>query len=136
MKNIDKFLIELKDLNLPIEDYLIVSSGPLAIRGIRDCGDLDILVSDKLFHELSDTYPVIIGESISKVSLGNIEFLHRNEKQNDEYDFDRQRAHVEIINDVPFQDLKTCLYFKEKGEREKDKKDTELIKEYLSKSYE
>lgn len=135
MRNIDLFLIELKSLNLPAEDYLVISSGSLAVHNIRECHDLDIIISDTLFAELSKKYSVTISESVSKISLGNIEFIHRSANQDDEYEFNRQRAKAEIIDGIPFQDLETCLYFKEKGEREKDKKDVELIKEYLRKSY-
>lgn len=133
MRNIDRLLIELKKLELPTEEYLIISSGPLAIHNIRDCNDLDIIISDKLFSNLSQNYPIEIGEYVSKIILGDIEFIHRNIKQYGEYDFDRQRAKAEIIDGIPFQDLETCLFFKEKGEREKDKKDVELIKQCLNK---
>jgi hypothetical protein len=133
MRNIDKFIIELKSLQLPPEEYLIISSGPLAIHNIRECNDLDIIISDKLFADLSIRYPVEVGEHVSKILIGDIECIHRNIQQDDEYDFGRQRTKAEIIDGIPFQDLKSCLYFKEKGEREKDRKDVELIKEYLKK---
>lgn len=133
MRNIDNLLIELKKLKLPPEEYLIISSGPLAIHNIRDCNDLDIIISDKLFANLSEKYPVEIGEYISKIRIGDIEFIHRNKQQDDEYDFDRQRVKAEMVDGIPFQDLKSCLYFKEKGSRDKDKKDVELIKQFLSK---
>lgn len=132
MRKIDKFLIELKQLNFPVKDYLIVSSGPLAIRDIRECGDLDILISDRLFDDLSKIHTVEIGEHVSKISFENIECMHRNFVQDDKYNFVYQRANAEIINGIPFQDLKTCLFFKEKSEREKDKKDVELIKKYMN----
>ena len=132
MRNIDRLLIELKALNLPVEDYLVISSGPLAIHNIRECNDLDIIISDALFGYLSKKYSVEIGEHVSKILIGDIEFMHRNIKQDDEYDFDRQRAKAEIIDGFPFQDLESCLYFKERGEREKDKRDVEFIKEYLN----
>lgn len=133
MRNIDRLLTELKKLEFPPEDYLIISSGPLAIHNIRECNDLDIIISDKLFADLSIKYPVEVGEHVSNILIGDIECIHRNIQQDDDYDFDRQRAKAEIIDGIPFQDLQSCLYFKEKGEREKDKKDVELIKEYLSK---
>jgi hypothetical protein len=133
MRNIDKFLTELKELNFSPDDYLIVSSGSLAIHNIRECGDLDIIISDKLFANLSEKYPVEIGEYISKIRIGYIEFIHRNKQQDDEYDFDRQRVKAEMVDGIPFQDLESCFYFKEKGSRDKDKKDVELIKQFLSK---
>ena len=134
MRNIDKFLIELKELNFPPEDYLIVSSGPLAIHDIRECGDLDILISDRLFNDLSKIYSVEVGAHVSKISFEHIECMHRNFAQDNEYDFNHQRSNAEIIDGIPFQDLKTCLFFKEKSKSEKDKKDVELIKSYMNKN--
>ena len=39
---------EFRGLNLPLGEYVVVSSGVLAIRGIREAGDIDAIVSEKL----------------------------------------------------------------------------------------
>jgi hypothetical protein len=132
MRNIDRFLHELKELNLSPEDYLIVSSGSLAIHNIRECNDLDILISKKLFHELAQKYPVIVESELSKISLDDIELLYITSYTDPEKDFNYQRNRADIIDGIPFQDLQTCLFFKEISSREKDKKDVELIKNYLN----
>lgn len=134
MRNIDKFLNELKELNFSTEEYLIISSGPLAIHNIRECNDLDLIISEKLFRELSKKYQIISEPTLSKISLGDIELLFITSYTDPEKDFKYQRDRADIINGFPFQDLATCLFFKEKGEREKDKKDVELIKKYLAKN--
>ena len=46
------YLAELKALNLPLGHYAIFGSGPLAVRGIREAADLDIIVSESLWKEL------------------------------------------------------------------------------------
>lgn len=43
--NRDKF-DKLTRLNLPINQYAITGSGPMGARGLKDIGDIDIIVSD------------------------------------------------------------------------------------------
>lgn len=132
MNNIQKFLRELKDLNLPLGEYVIISSGPLAIRGIRECSDLDILVTKKLFDQFAKNHEVVIKDNFSGIEIGNIELLNKTSMMDDEYSVERQIAEAEMINDFPFQKLETCIHFKEKSGREKDLKDLELIKNFLN----
>ena len=51
-------LKELAKLNLPKDKFVIFGSGPMAIRGIRNSEDLDILVKEDLWKELSNKYPL------------------------------------------------------------------------------
>ncbi len=39
-------------LNLPLRQFTVVGSGALAIRGIRDAADIDLLVTQKLYDGL------------------------------------------------------------------------------------
>jgi hypothetical protein len=55
----EKLLNELKKLNLPPDEFAITSSGCLAVRGIREANDLDLVVSDKLFDDLSKRKNII-----------------------------------------------------------------------------
>ncbi len=132
--NIQKFLEELKLLNLPIGEYVIVSSGPMAMRGIRECGDLDLLITEKLFNDLSKKYTADKAENFSKVVISeNIEALYFGHNPNDVYPEERQIREAEMIEGFPFQNLETCLYFKEHSDREKDRADVVLIKEFMNK---
>ena len=134
MNNIYKFLKELKNLNFPLGEYVIVSSGSMAIRGIRECSDLDLLVSDSLFEILSQKYPVIEMQNLSKVTIGNIECLHIKNNPEDLYPTERQVREADLIEGFPFQNLETCVYFKEREGREKDLRDISLIKKFLDES--
>jgi hypothetical protein len=133
MNNIHKFLEELKALQFPIGEYVIISSGPMAIRGIRECSDIDLIVSDKLFDELSKKYSVIEEPGMFKIDIGNISCMHRSDTPSNLYPIKKQIEEAEMIEGFPFQSLETCLYFKENSDREKDKNDVKLIKEYLNK---
>lgn len=62
----------LKELNLPKEHFVVVSSGALAIRGLRQAKDLDVIVDELLWEKLSKKYEV-------KLNEWNVENLHINE---------------------------------------------------------
>ncbi|GAF93599.1 unnamed protein product, partial [marine sediment metagenome] len=53
-----KYLDELKRLDLPKDKYAIFGSGPLAIRGLRENRDLDIIVKPELWEKLVNEYPI------------------------------------------------------------------------------
>jgi hypothetical protein len=53
-----KYLDELRTLNLPKGKFSIFGSGPLAIRGLRENNDIDILVIHELWNDLADKYTV------------------------------------------------------------------------------
>ncbi len=36
---------KVKNLNLPIGDYALFGSAPMGIRGLRECHDIDIIVT-------------------------------------------------------------------------------------------
>jgi hypothetical protein len=46
---------KLQELNFPIGEYVLVGSGPLAARELREASDLDIAVTDKLWQQLLDS---------------------------------------------------------------------------------
>lgn len=133
--HLKKLLIELGTFCLPVGEYVLVSSSVMAARDIRECNDLDLVVTENLFNDLSKKYSVIENSGFSKIVLSeNIEVLYFGHNPNDEYPTERQIQEAEMIEGFPFQNLETCLYFKESSDREKDKSDVELIKNYLNNS--
>jgi hypothetical protein len=47
---------EMKKLKFPQGQYVIVGSGPLVVRGIRETNDIDIVVSPKLFEKCNSSF--------------------------------------------------------------------------------
>jgi len=47
-----RYLDELRDLNLPKEEFVIFGTGPMAIRGLKENNDLDIVVCENLWNKL------------------------------------------------------------------------------------
>ena len=68
-------LRELDSLGLPAGEYAITSSGPLAVRGIRPAGDIDLIVTDRLWAKLSAKYGVTMQGNNGSIRIGNIEVL-------------------------------------------------------------
>lgn len=69
-----KYLKELEKLNLPKNQYVIFGSGPLAIRGIRENEDIDLIVTKKLWDELLKNTK-IIKKSEKELTIGNIQIF-------------------------------------------------------------
>jgi len=124
------FLKELDDLNLPLGEYVITSSGVLAVRGIREAADLDILVSDRLWQDLVLKYKVEKGELCDSIYLGNLHLMGNWHSKDRLYSTQEQIEGADIIDGHPYLNLNMLKEFKEKSGREKDKKDIELISLY------
>jgi tRNA A-37 threonylcarbamoyl transferase component Bud32 len=123
--NFKELLKELKKLNLPTEEYALFGSGLLAIYGIRDSKDIDIIVKQKLWNDLEKKYPL---ENEKLIKIGNIE-IYKNWLpwfSNVENLIDNS----EIFNKIRFVKLDYVLSWKRALGREKDKKDVQLIEEY------
>ncbi|HHE76422.1 MAG TPA: hypothetical protein ENL27_00315 [Candidatus Parcubacteria bacterium] len=124
-----ELLEELKRLNLPDGGYAIYGSGPMAVRGLRDANDLDIVVKDELYEKLREKYKdkeIKTGH----IKIGDIEiFASFNSLiDNPEEVIDR----TEELNGFRFIRLEDLIRWKQKLGREKDLKDIKLIKKYLA----
>lgn len=133
--NFPKLLQELKTLNLPNDQYVIIGSGPLAVRNLRKAQDLDILASDSLWNELSLKYPVIpqIPPDIKKIQIGNIEFVGQGSSYRDSKvaTIDEIFKTANLINGHFFINLHLLRKIKLKRAKEKDLKDIELIDRFI-----
>ncbi len=54
-----KCLDEVKKLNLPRKKFALFGSAPLAIRGIRENKDIDLIVKKEVWNTLIKKYPVM-----------------------------------------------------------------------------
>ena len=129
---------EFRKLNLPIGEYIIVSSGVLAIRWIRKANDIDVAVSEKLWNELLKKYELTIENNVEKIIpmdkveiFGEGSFKKFNKTKKTGPLIHEQILHAEIIENLSFQNINDCLWFKSHSEREKDARDVALINEYL-----
>ncbi len=130
--NFPKLLQELEILNLPKDQYVIIGSGALAVRNLREAQDLDILASDSLWNEFSKKYPVTPQKppDIEKISVGNIEFVGKGSSYKAFSNEIFQNA--DLINGHFYINLNLLRKIKLKRAREKDLKDAKIIDQYLA----
>jgi len=129
---------EIKNLGLPIGKYVVVGSGPMAVRGLRDAHDIDIVVAPDVFEKFRNegwevvpwTYDDHKGQIFLRketvelyldVNCGN--FWPTTEELIDR---------AEIIDGVPFATLEDTIKFKHAYGCEKHLKDIATIKSYLA----
>jgi len=127
---------EVKSLNFPLGEYLVLGSGPLAARGIREYKDIDILVKEKLYDELiKHGWKTVeingVNGKFEVLKNGKFEVDKRVWCGNYKPDTDNLTKNAEIINGVPFMPLEELVKFKTALGREKDLKDIALIRKYL-----
>ena len=129
----ERLLEELKKLNLPKDKYIIFGSGPMAIRGIRDSEDIDVLVTKALFEELLIKFPQdISNHPLGMMSIGDIEI--GSSWQGNKSMTNKIIGDAEFIQGFPFARLGRVIKWKKDMGREKDKRDLKLIEEYLTKN--
>jgi hypothetical protein len=130
-------LKNLKSLNLPKGEFAVVSSGSLAIHGIREAKDIDLIVTDSLWNELSKKYQVKEKNNYLIIDLGNdIEVLGPRSIYTRGHIVPPQEVfeNADIIEGVKFMNLKHLRKIKTEHGREKDLKDVVLIDNYLQKN--
>lgn len=118
-----KELLELiKSLKLNKNEYWILSSGALVIRGIlQDAGDLDIAVTEKGLEELKNNY---------KLETKGNNWYQINDKIECVLD-SKEEWKVEQYGEYNLQSIKMYYEFLKKSDREKDKNRIPLVEEYL-----
>jgi len=127
---------KIKSLNLPLGKYVVLAGSALEGYGIRKAGDIDIAVTSDIYRKLKDAgWEEIVKPSGIKV-LRNEEF----EVGKDNWCYGDYVTSLEylirgatIIEEVPFVALEEIVKFKTAFNREKDRKDIELIKDYIKK---
>jgi hypothetical protein len=130
MKTFLKRLENVAKLNLPIDQYLIWGSGPLAIRGIREARDIDIIVTGDLWKKLIKKYEPV-GLKKNNINIDDIEIwndLLSLTNRMDEIITDR-----EIIHGFPFMKLSYTLEWKKGMNIQKHSDDIVLIEDLLQK---
>jgi len=130
MGNFKKQLAELKKLNLPNDKYAVFGSGPLAIRGIRNSKDIDIIVKLDLWNKLIKRYPQ---ENDKLIRIGFIE-IYKNWLPWFE-DVNLLIDDADIFERIRFVKLKYVLAWKKSFGREKDKKDIQLIEKNIDEAH-
>jgi len=138
-----KLLKELKKLNLPEGQFAVFGSGPMAIRGIREAGDLDLIVTQAVWDSLlKQGYKVEEDDWMVKDADGKVFSFHRELIPVGNIEIWRKWSFIpdsaeelienaDIFDGVRFVKLDKVIQWKRAFNRPKDKEDVKLIKEYL-----
>ncbi len=134
--NFQTHLENLKKLKLPEGQFIIISSGAMAVRGIREARDLDIVVTLSVWDELTKKYPVINKDNLERINLENdtIEILHPSHSVFADslgVSVEEMFEKADVFDGIKFMSLEHLKKIKKVMAREKDLKDIELIDEYL-----
>jgi len=125
-KNFLEKIQALQDLHLPFDSYSITGSGPLAIRGLREAHDIDIVVSASLWQSLEKKYPKT---KPNLIKIGNIEIW--NSFLNLTPHLEKSIKSSDRLDEYPFMSLQDTISWKQFYNRKKDRLDIETIKQYL-----
>lgn len=124
-----------RELDLPKDSYAVFGSGPLAIRGIREAHDIDLVITPELFKELTKREEWTPGElrdhhRLLKHNNGDVELFDSWAPGSwDVYELIRD---ADEIDGVPYVKLDSVIEWKTLRGTEKDKRDIELIKAFLA----
>jgi len=127
---------ETKELNLPSDEYTVVGSGALAVRGLREAQDVDLLITADLYEKLKSNgwseehFPDSKREWV--ISSGPFDASTSwlvNDYEPDPLDLIESS---DVIEGIRFVSLANLLTWKKACKREKDLRDIELIEKHLA----
>lgn len=127
---------EVRKLDLPPREYLVLGSGILGALGIREIGDIDLLVTSQVFDKLRDagwTYDEIEieGKIREHLSKGDVE-VYRDFWYGGNHSAPGELiASPQVIDGIPFLPIHKLAEIKRVLARPKDLRDLELIDSYL-----
>lgn len=123
-----------KNLNLPEGKYALFGSVPLAMHGIRESRDIDVILNKDIWQDYVDNKEweqKIIPGGRMYLMQGDVELM--NHWFPGEWDIEKLIREAEMIDGLPCVRLEEVIRWKKAFKREKDFKDLELINNYLKK---
>lgn len=124
--DIKELLDKLHSLKLPDGEYAVFGSAVMAVRGMREAPNIDVIVTNKLWKDLLTIHtPDEEGfVRIGQVKISNWWFAPTKKP------LSQLISEAEIIEDTPFVRLQEVLDYKVGLNRDKDKQDVKLIREF------
>jgi len=130
----NEILAKVKGLNLPADSYVVFGSAPMAVAGIREANDIDLVVSSEVLEKLKQA-----GWKRIKKDDDDQPLTHDVFEVHDSWGFDSSYrptlqhllVTATIVDGVAFASLEEVLKWKTVSARPKDLADIELIDKYL-----
>lgn len=130
---------KIQSLNFPVGKYIVLGGASLAMRGMRETRDIDILVIPEFFEELIRQGWTLDSEFEQKWHRKRLVREDVEVYQNLYFDAKKESVDAEevikiaeMIDGISFQPLDHLLMAKQDSGREKDLRDVELIRSYLA----
>ncbi len=126
---IEELVKNLKRQGFPKGEYAVFGSATLAIRGLREAPNIDVIVTNKLWSKLLEDKYAPDEEGFIRIGLIKISnwWFAPTRK-----DIPTMIKEAEIIDGVPFVRLEEVRDYKAFLNREKDINDIKLIDQYLA----
>jgi hypothetical protein len=132
-------LAAVRSLKLPEGSYVVIGGSGLAVRGIRESNDIDMVVTHDLFKELQNSgWPVDeeFKQKWNRVRLKREPFeIYTDiylERSSTFIPAEKLIKDAELIQGMPFISIRDLLFYKADNPRPKDIADITLIAGYLS----
>lgn len=128
MADMEELLVRLDKLQLPDGHYAIFGSGPLAVRGWKEPGDLDVIVSSELWDDLASKHTVTkLPDGGGRIEIGYIELF--DSWGPDAWDIEQLIAHADLIEGHRYVQLSQVLLWKLVRGKDKDIPDIKILTE-------
>jgi hypothetical protein len=129
------FFKKLASLNFPLGEYVLVGSGPLVARELRDGSDIDIAVTAKLWQQLFDSGRYVIEERygrqfLAEIGSQEIDIIKQLDWEAYPTTVEEAIKTADIINGFPFLSIPETIKFKTALGREKDFRDIKILEDY------
>lgn len=122
---------QVKDLKLPIDKYALFGSASLGIRGLKNCHDIDIIVTEDVWNEYKAKNWKIRTMPHGSQYLWNDGIELWKDWKPGQWNIKQLIKEAEIIDGLPFIKLERVLEWKRLNGREKDLKDIETVEKFL-----
>jgi hypothetical protein len=127
---------KLAELDLPLGQYVLVGSGALAARGIREANDLDIAVTGQLWAKLyaSGEYVEVSRYGRPFLEAEGVDIIKQLNWADYSTTAEEAIRTADSINGYPFLNINETIKFKRAMGREKDILDIKLLEEHIAKN--
>ncbi|MFZ1075727.1 MAG: hypothetical protein WAN50_05130 [Minisyncoccia bacterium] len=129
----DEIIAKVKELDLPAGSFVVFGGSPLAVAGLREANDIDLLVTQEVYDDLKDKGWQEIEKGPNDKALSHGVFEAHN---NWDFSFYNPTLKDLLVNAVEidgiqFASIDDVRKWKEASGRTKDIRDIELIDRYL-----
>ncbi len=136
-----EILDRIRQIGLPDKEFIVMGSAILEVKGIRKANDLDIMIKKDLFETLKKdtswryTHKIgSLGDTIDLLDKDGVQlYFDVYGRASFDFFFADPAFHIELVEGIYFTSLLSLLEVKSNWwNREKDKEDANLIREYLT----